>query len=171
MPRLSPTLVALVALLMLGSPTLPAASLVGPGRPAPGVELPTGDGHSLSLASLKGRVVLVDFWASWCGPCAAAFPALDELYQEYRARGLEVVAVNLDEQRRDADRFLAGRPHAMTVLFDPQGRSAKAFGLEAMPTSFLLGRDGGIRFVHTGYSPGSLEAYRREIEQLLEEGQ
>ena len=146
-----------------------AAGPVAPGQPAPGVSLPSASGQAVSLASLKGSVVLVDFWASWCGPCASAFPNIENLFQDYHPRGFEVLAINLDEQRDAADRFLADRPHAMTVLFDPKGTSARAFGLAGMPSSYLIGRDGRVRFVHTGYSSGTLESYRREIEQLLRE--
>jgi cytochrome c biogenesis protein CcmG, thiol:disulfide interchange protein DsbE len=156
-----------VTLSILLPPAAPGASPVAPGQPAPPVDLVTADGQPVSLAALRGKVVLVDFWASWCGPCAAAFPALEDLFQEYRTRGFEVMAVNLDEKRADAARFLSARPHAMTVVFDPGGKSARAFGLEGMPTSYLVGRDGTVRYVHTGYSQGAMENYRREIEQLL----
>lgn len=161
--------VALACLLVLLTVRAPAASGLAPGQSAPSVELATADGTPVSLASLKGNVVLVDFWASWCGPCAQAFPIVEDLFQEYRTRGFEVLAINLDEKRRDADRFLADRPHAMTVAFDPQGKSAKAFGLEGMPTSFVIGRDGRVRFVHIGFTAKTADDYRREIEQLLAE--
>jgi cytochrome c biogenesis protein CcmG, thiol:disulfide interchange protein DsbE len=166
------TLIALAALAVVVAflpGRAPAATGLAPGQPAPTVELSTADGKPVSVASLRGNVILVDFWASWCGPCATAFPAIEDLFQEYRTRGFEVMAVNLDEKRRDADRFLADRPHAMTVAYDPQGRSAKAFGVEGMPTSFLVGRDGKVRFVHVGYTQKTVEDYRREIEQLLGE--
>lgn len=168
--RWSFALLALFALsFALVPPPLPAASPVGPGQPAPAVNLEAADGRPVSLAALRGQVVLVDFWASWCGPCAAAFPAYEDLFQQYRDRGFDVVAINLDEKRADADRFLADRPHAMTIAFDPKGKSAASFGLQGMPTSFLIGRDGRVRFVHIGYSSGAADSYRREIEQLLDE--
>jgi cytochrome c biogenesis protein CcmG, thiol:disulfide interchange protein DsbE len=169
MPKHSIALAGLALLLLLLPGRAPAANGLMPGQAAPSLELSTVDGRPVSLASLRGNVVLVDFWASWCGPCAQAFPALEDLFQEYRTRGFEVLAVNLDEKRRDADRFLADRPHAMTVALDPRGRSAKAFGLEGMPTSFVIGRDGKVRFVHTGYTQKTLDDYRREIELLLAE--
>jgi cytochrome c biogenesis protein CcmG, thiol:disulfide interchange protein DsbE len=165
-------LALVVALVLPGRvPALaaPAPAALAPGQAVPSIDFAGADGSKISLASLKGRVVLVDFWASWCGPCAAAFPAVEELFQDYRSRGFEVLAVNLDEKRQDAERFLADRPHAMTVVFDPRGASAKVFGLQAMPTSYLIGRDGTVRYVHTGYSPATAESYRREIEQLLGE--
>jgi|WetSurMetagenome_2_1015567.scaffolds.fasta_scaffold267597_1 cytochrome c biogenesis protein CcmG, thiol:disulfide interchange protein DsbE len=159
---------AAVLFLVLSAPADHAAAPLAPGDAVPSVEWSSPDGARLALASLKGDVVLVDFWASWCGPCAASFPALEELFQSYRGRGFEVVAVGLDEKRRDADRFLSDKPHAMTVVFDPEGASAKAFGVQAMPSSYLIGRDGRVRFVHTGFTPATAASYRREIEQLLQ---
>ncbi len=152
---------------------LPAALLarggLKPGASAPELNLQTEAGKTLALGDLRGKVVLVDFWASWCGPCQSAFPALDDMYRSLHERGLEVVAVNLDEKRADADRFLADHPHEMAVVFDPKGKSAEAFGVDGMPTSFVIGRDGRVRFVHVGYTAKTLESYQREIEPLLAE--
>jgi thiol-disulfide isomerase/thioredoxin len=113
--------------------------------------------------------VLVDFWASWCVPCKTSFPALDVLFLQYQARGLEVLAINLDERRKDADTFLAAHPHTMPVLFDPKGESPLAFGVKGMPTSFLIDRAGAVRFTHMGYTGNVDAAYRTEISQLLSE--
>jgi cytochrome c biogenesis protein CcmG, thiol:disulfide interchange protein DsbE len=138
-------------------------------RQAPDLRLPAANGNLVSLADLRGKVVLVDFWASWCAPCRQSFPALNALFDDLHDRGLQVVAVNVDQERKDADAFLTGRPHTIDVVFDPSGKSAKAFDLQGMPTSFLIGRDGTIRFVHTGFNDKVLAAYRREISQLLDE--
>jgi cytochrome c biogenesis protein CcmG, thiol:disulfide interchange protein DsbE len=138
-------------------------------RPAPAVSLPTADGSVKRLADLRGKVVLVDFWASWCVPCKASFPALDGLHRELLERGFEVLAINVDERRKDADAFLAGRSPAMTVLFDPKGATPMAFNVRAMPSSALIDRAGNIRFTHEGYTGKTLEAYRREIATLLAE--
>ena len=138
-------------------------------RPAPKLELPALDGTLTRLSDLRGKVVLVDFWASWCIPCKASFPALDALHRELHNRGLEVLAVNVDERRRDADAFLAGRSPAMTVLFDPRGATPAAFNVRAMPSSAVIDRAGNIRFTHEGYSNKTLESYRREIATLLAE--
>jgi thiol-disulfide isomerase/thioredoxin len=136
---------------------------------APDVALQTGDGAVVHLSDYKGKVLLVDFWASWCTSCKTAFPALAALYREYQPRGFEVLAVNLDEERRRAETFLAAYPHRMTVLFDPKGASPEAFGVKGMPTSYLIDRSGTIRFTHLGYSGNVAVSYRKEIAQLLAE--
>jgi thiol-disulfide isomerase/thioredoxin len=136
---------------------------------APDVVLQGPAGTAVHLSDYKGKVLLVDFWASWCVPCKTSFPALEAIYREYQPKGLEVLAVNLDEQRRNADAFLAQHPHRMTVLFDPKGVAPEAFGVKGMPTSFLIDRSGAIRFTHTGYTGNVDVSYRREIAQLLGE--
>jgi DsbE subfamily thiol:disulfide oxidoreductase len=139
------------------------------GQQAPALRLPTADGTYLSLADQKGNVVLVDFWASWCAPCRHAFPAIDQLFVDFRSRGFRVIAVNLDEKRQDAVDFLVARPHGIDVVFDPRGDSARTYGLTGMPSSYLIGRDGMIRYAHVGYTDKVLDAYRLEIERLLSE--
>lgn len=136
---------------------------------APSVQLPTTDGATVALSGLRGRIVLVDFWASWCAPCKASFPLLDALHRELATKGVTVLAVNVDERRRDMDAFLADRPHVMPVLLDPKGATAAAFRVKAMPTSFILDRLGRIRFTHAGYTAGTIQQYRQEIGALLAE--
>lgn len=139
------------------------------GATAPALSLPDRKGALVSIESLRGRVVLVDIWASWCPPCKAAFPAYDALFREYRQRGLDVLAVNVDEKRSAADAFLEGRDFQVRVLFDPKGSAPTGFKLRAMPTSYLIDRRGTTRFSHEGFNDKVLAQYRREIEQLLEE--
>ena len=138
-------------------------------KPAPAVDLHAADGSTRRLADYKGKVVLLDFWASWCPPCKTSFPALDALYRELQPRGLEVLAVNVDERRRDADVFLQQHPHAMPVLFDPKGDAPQAFAVRGMPSSVLVDRTGNIRFTHMGYSEKVIASYRQEIGVLLSE--
>ncbi len=157
-----------VLVAVLAMPSAALAAELKPGQAAPDIRLPQKDG---SMASLRdpGKVVLVDFWASWCTSCRTSFPALDALYQDLRDSGVEVIAVNVDERAQDAQAFLTGIPHSMTIVYDPKGSAPAAFGVTAMPTSFLIGRDGRIRFVHVGYTAKTVDSYRREIEQLLAE--
>jgi cytochrome c biogenesis protein CcmG/thiol:disulfide interchange protein DsbE len=139
------------------------------GRPAPDVALPDVKGATVRLGAFKGRVVLVDFWASWCLPCRASFPALDALSREYEPQGATILAINVDEKRSDADAFLSAFPHTMTVLFDPKGQSPQAFGVRGMPSSFVIDRAGNIRFTHMGYTSAVAQQYRQELARLLAE--
>ena len=138
-------------------------------KPMPNVAVQTASGATVHLADYKGKVILIDFWASWCAPCKTSFPALDVLYRDYQEKGLEVLAVNLDERRHDADVFLEAHPHRLTVLFDAKGVSPQAFGVQGMPSSFLIDRAGNIRFTHMGYSGNVDASYRQEIAQLVSE--
>jgi peroxiredoxin len=162
------SVVATLALTLAVSVPGPAQA-APPASAAPPVSLSDRDGRPVRLADLLGRVLVVDFWASWCGPCKQSFPALDELYAELHARGLEVLAVSVDESRKDADAFLAAHPHRMTVLFDPQAKAAEAFGVDGMPSTFVIDRQGRVRSRHEGYTPGVTDAIRRQVEALLAE--
>jgi thiol-disulfide isomerase/thioredoxin len=148
-----------------------AATASSATRSAPPIALHLDNGTTATLASYRGQVVLVDFWASWCVPCKTSFPALDALYKQYRDRGLVVIAVNVDERPSDAEAFLAARPHTMPIALDQKGDAAKAFDVQGMPSSFLIDRTGQIRFVHSGYTAKTLDTYHAEIARLLAEHQ
>lgn len=136
---------------------------------APPLAFPDEQGHEQSLAAWRGQVVLVDVWASWCAPCKVAFPRYDALFKEYRGRGFRVLAINVDEKRADADRFLKDRSHEMAVVFDPKGTAPERLKLTGMPTSYLVDRRGSIRYRHEGFTEKDLAEYRRQIEALLAE--
>jgi cytochrome c biogenesis protein CcmG/thiol:disulfide interchange protein DsbE len=158
--------VLIVALLAIGIAVQASGAAV-----APNVTLIDGSGKSARLADLAGNVVLMDFWASWCIPCRTSFPAIDALQRELGPKGLVVVAVNLDEQRKNADAFLAERPHVMRVAFDPKGQAAQAFSLQAMPSAVVIDRSGHIRYTHMGYTDKTVPQYRAEVLELLGERQ
>ena len=124
------------------------------GQVAPDVDLPSST-VAAKLSELKGKFVYVDFWASWCGPCKLSYPWMAAMQRQYAARGLQVLAINVDAKRADADKFLASHAAAnlptLGLAFDARGESAKQFGLKVMPTSYLVGRDGKVIFVHTGF--------------------
>jgi cytochrome c biogenesis protein CcmG/thiol:disulfide interchange protein DsbE len=164
MRRIAP-LVLTLGVIAVARPSITASA----SKATPDVAVQKADGAAVRLAAYKGKVVLIDFWASWCPPCKTSFPALDAIYREYQDKGLEVLAVNVDEKRRDAETFLDAHPHRLTVLFDPKGTSPLAFGVKGMPSSFLIDRAGSIRFTHMGYSGNVDDSYRREIAQLLSE--
>jgi thiol-disulfide isomerase/thioredoxin len=162
-------LAVVVAAGPLARVTLHAAAGVAVNSLVPDLTLPDAGGAVHHLADFKGQVVLLDFWASWCIPCKASFPQLDALYKELKDKGATVLAINLDEQRKAADTFLATRPHTMPVLFDAAGKVAATFNLQGMPSSVLVDRQGKVRFVHMGYTEKTLAQYRSEIAQLLAE--
>jgi thiol-disulfide isomerase/thioredoxin len=125
--------------------------------------------RSLSLASLRGSVVYVDFWASWCVPCRLSMPALDALYRQNRARGFAVVGVNKDVAAADARRFLAKVPVTFTLGSDGQDAAARAFDVKAMPSGYLVDRTGVVRTVHRGFTGATGTALEHEIDALLKE--
>jgi thiol-disulfide isomerase/thioredoxin len=117
----------------------------------------------------KGKVLYIDFWASWCGPCLLSFPFMNDLQNAYGPRGLQVIAVNMDERPADAAAFLAKHSAGFAVASGPNGPCAKAFGVATMPTSFLVDRNGRIRSMHAGFRPGDVDGLRASVESLLAE--
>jgi thiol-disulfide isomerase/thioredoxin len=120
------------------------------------------------LPDLKGKVVLVDFWASWCVPCKKSFPALNELHRRYGGKGLVIIAVNVDENRANMEAFLKSIPASFTVVRDAEQKLVATAEVEGMPTSFLLDTTGRVRFRHNGYAGDETKnKYAGEIEELL----
>ena len=103
------------------------------------------------LTAHKGKVIYVDFWASWCGPCKQSFPWMNAMQDKYGAKGLQVIAINLDNKRVDADRFLLKSPATFQILYDAKGDSAKSYAVKAMPSSLLIDRNGYVTYVHAGF--------------------
>ncbi len=137
-------------------------------RPAPHCAFSSLDqADHYDLQSFKGKVVYVDFWASWCGPCVQSFPYMNMLDRDLKAQGLQVLGVNMDENPADALAFLKSRPAAFIVALDAAAQCAQDFGVKTMPTSFLLDRNGQIRAVHNGFRAGEAKEFRAEVERLL----
>ncbi len=159
---ISPLLLLLVLVLPAGSKTTRAMVAV----PAPNFKLPTQNG-TVSLEELRGKVVLVDFWASWCGPCRQSFPWMSEVAERNAAKGLVVVAINLDKSREPADSFLRQFSPSFIVAFDPAGKTAEAYNVEAMPSSYLVGRDGRVVYSHAGFDPRDTETLETKIKETI----
>lgn len=162
---------AAVGALVLLSLALPADSKTVRGTgavaaPAPDFTLPTRSG-SVALAGLRGKVVLVDFWASWCEPCRKSFPWMSAIFERDAASGLVVVAINLDKRREPAEAFLRELSPPFIVAFDPAGRTAEAYDVTAMPSSYLVGRDGRLLYSHAGFDPRDAATIENEIEKAV----
>jgi len=141
------------------------------GSPLPAITAPRlgPPGPPVSLAALKGQVVYVDFWASWCVPCRLSMPTLDAMYRKHGARGFTVVGFNKDVENADAERFLQKVPVTFPLAQDAKDAAAKAFDVKAMPSGYLVDRKGVIRKVHHGFTSETASTLEREIEELLKE--
>ena len=151
----------IAACLVALSCSTPALS-IDLGKPAPDFERVDSKDQSVKLSNYLGKVVYLDFWASWCVPCRETFPWMNQLQEKYGKDGFEVVAVNIDTKKGDADRFLAQFPAHFTVLFDPKRGVAKTYALKGMPTAFLIDRAGNVVSTHLGFQKdraGELEAH------------
>ena len=124
---------------------------------------------ALDLSAYKGKVVYLDFWASWCTPCRQSFPWMNDLEATYGKEGLVVIAINVDHDHGLAEDFLQDNSANFKILFDPNGRIASQFNFHDMPTSYLIGRDGKIRYVHSGFYPGREGEYLSHLQKLLSE--
>jgi thiol-disulfide isomerase/thioredoxin len=149
----------------------PPALALEPGAPMPALSAPRlgSQDEPVSLPSLRGRVVYVDFWASWCVPCRLSMPLLDGLHRRHAARGFTVVGVNKDASLADAQRFLKRVPVGFTLVQDADDALARAFDVKAMPSGYLVDRRGTVRRVHRGFTSETAAALEREVAQLLDE--
>jgi thiol-disulfide isomerase/thioredoxin len=121
----------------------------------------------VSLSALKGRVVYVDFWASWCVPCRKSFPWMNEIETRFGPKGLTVVAINIDKSRAAVEGFLEDYPPIFKIAFDPSGEVAESYGVWTMPSSYLIDRKGNLRFSHKGFFDEGKDTIVTEIIELL----
>ena len=148
---------------------LPAAAAVTAQAPAPDFTLKSAEGRNLRLQEQRGQVVLVNFWASWCGPCKQEMPHLNRLYDKYRASGFTLLGVNIDDDAKHGAATAAKWGLRFPVLLDADKTVTKLYDLGAMPSTVLIDRDGRVRFLHRGYREGVEEAYERQIRELVKE--
>ena len=161
----SPGSLTLLSIILL-SASLFSASLLA--EEAPAFQLPT-DTNTVSLSSLKGKVVYLDFWASWCTPCRQSFPWMNEMQSKYKDKGLVVVAVNLDKSKDLADEFLKQFHYSFTVAFDPEGHSAEHYKVMGMPSSYLIDRNGQLKMSHIGFRESDTDKLELKIRDLLKQ--
>lgn len=136
---------------------------------APDFTLKSDSGENLRLSEYRGDVVMINFWASWCGPCRQEMPLLDELYTDYQPMGFTVLGVNVEEDSTRAREMLKNISVTFPVLFDNQSKVSKLYNVVAMPSTVLVDRDGNVRYLHQGYKPGLEETYQQQVRALIRE--
>ena len=130
---------------------------------------PAAIAQDFNLGAYKGKVVYLDFWASWCVPCRLSFPWMSELQQTYGREGLVVIGVNVDHDRALADQFLQSSQSQFKIIYDPNGTIASKYDFRDMPTSILIGRDGKIHNTHAGFFPNREGSYLSDVKALLDQ--
>ena len=139
------------------------------GMPAPDLALKSSTGENIRLSEYRGDVVMINFWATWCGPCRQEMPLLDELYTRYERVGFSLLGVNIDDDSSRAMAMISELGVSFPVLFDNRKEVSKLYEVDAMPVTVLVDRDGKVRHVHHGYKPGYEQKYLDEIRSLLRE--
>jgi peroxiredoxin len=152
---------------VLAATSLASSDLVG--QLAPDFALKSASGDNLRLSEFRGDVVMINFWATWCGPCRQEMPLLDELYSRYQRVGFNLLGVNIDDDSRKAMNMIAELGVSFPVLFDTRKEVSKLYAVDAMPATIIVDRDGRVRHVHHGYKPGYEQDYLNEIRSLLRE--
>lgn len=138
-------------------------------EPAPGFALKARSGDTVTLGDLKGQVVMINFWATWCGPCRQEMPHLEALYERYQSLGFTLLGINVEQDPKGADKWLKETPVSFPVLFDPDNAVTKLYDVVAMPSTVIIDRQGKVRFIHHGYKPGYEDAYQTQVRTLLGE--
>ena len=137
--------------------------------PAGDFTLKSAEGSNIRLSEYRGQVVMLNFWASWCGPCRQEFPHLDDLQQKYSDLGFTVFGVNVEQDRASADKVLRDIPVTFPILFDDENVVSEQYGVDAMPMTLLVDRDGQVRHLHRGYKPGYEDKYEEQVRSLIRE--
>jgi len=157
-----------IAFALLTSAACFTVNATNVGQPAPQFTLPTlQQDQPTALKQYAGKVIYLDFWASWCAPCRTSFPLLDKLHEKLKAQGFTVVAINLDEDKANAEKFLQEFPVGFTVLRDAKGEWADQFVVESMPTSFIIDKQGVVQNIHHGFASDDIKELEEKIMTLL----
>jgi thiol-disulfide isomerase/thioredoxin len=150
---------------LLAAPAL----AVAPSGPAPQFELASMAGKTVSLDQFKGQVVMINFWASWCGPCRQEMPILEKLYGKYKPMGFTMVGVNVEPDSKLAVDWLKDTPVTFPILFDTKSEVSKLYKVAGMPSTVIIDRQGNLRWLHHGYKPGDENEYLDQIRALVRE--
>jgi len=155
---------ALAAILLLA---LPAWAGAAGDVQAPGFTLQSVDGKTVTLGQFKGDVVMINFWASWCGPCRQEMPLLDDIYKQYKDMGFVLLGINVEPDASNANGWLKKTPVSYPILYDPKSAVSQLYQVQAMPTTVIIDRQGIVRYVHNGYLPGDENQYMNSIRSLI----
>lgn len=136
---------------------------------APDFTLKSNSGENLQLSDFRGQIVVINFWATWCGPCRQEMPKLDALYKRYQRAGLVMWGVNVEDDPSLADKLLKENPVSFPILYDVSSTVSELYKVDAMPTTVIVDRDGNMRHLHRGYKPGYEDIYRQQIKALMRE--
>ena len=156
---------ALAAALALALPALAGSE----GGPAPPFTLAARGGHDISLAQYRGQVVMINFWASWCGPCRQEMPLLEGIYKKYNKLGFTLLGVNVEPDIQAADEWLKATPVSFPILYDKDSKVSKLYDVGGMPSTVFIDRSGKLRKLHRGYKPGDENEYLDTIRALIRE--
>jgi peroxiredoxin len=162
---MSNPIAVIAAVLVLSAPALAGA----PGAAAPQFSLAARGGQNISLAQYKGQVVMLNFWASWCGPCRQEMPLLESIYKKYHKLGFTMLGVNVEPDTQAANEWLKATPVSFPILYDTESKVSKLYDVAGMPTSVIIDRAGKVRMVHRSYRPGDENEYLDSIRTLIRE--
>jgi thiol-disulfide isomerase/thioredoxin len=162
---------ALLALVFVAALLVGSLSVAAPSTPAkaPDFKLPLKGGNDMALSQLRGQVVMINFWASWCGPCRQEMPLLETIHKKYKPMGFTMLGVNVEPDSKLADDFLKKTPVSFPVAYDRESKVSKLFRVQGMPSTVIVDRKGNVRVVHKGYKPGDENTYLTHIRSLIRE--
>jgi peroxiredoxin len=158
----------LAAILAISTVLTPVARAAAP-APAPDFTLPARDGGNVRLSDLRGQVVMINFWATWCGPCRQEMPLLQQIQAKYEPLGFTLVGINVEPDSAAAMTWLKQVSVSFPILFDQKNVVAEQFGVQGMPSSVFVDRAGNVRYVHRGYQPGDEAKYADMVRSLAKE--
>ena len=137
--------------------------------PAPDFTLASNQGKNIKLSELSGQVVMINFWASWCGPCRQEMPLLDAMYKKYSPLGFTILGVNVEEDSKPGKKLIRDLKVTFPILYDTSNKVSKMYNVLAMPTTVIVDRNGRIRYIHQGYAPGYEDKYAKQVSKLIRE--
>jgi peroxiredoxin len=167
-PRFAPTAVRTLLALLISVPLL--AATAAPGKPAPDFTLTANNGSKVTLSKLKGQVVMINFWATWCGPCRQEMPLLEDIHKKYSKMGFTLLGVNVEPDSKAADKWIKQNTKVtFPILYDTESTVSELYNVNGMPSTIFVDRKGNMRLFHQGYKPGDENEYLNQIRALIRE--